>query len=347
METNKKIRMGLIGCGGMMTWSHAPSLDKLLGEGQNFEITATCDLIKDRTDNLANRYGAKSYIDYHDMLDDVDAVFVATTHDVHFEIAHFFMSNNKHCLLEKPLCNTREEIVILDELAREKGVTFMCAYPVPYWEGVCLMRDLLATGQYGKITQMSIWTEQYTPVPMEIAQEAAVSRGGGQLFSHGCHYIDILLEFLGDPAYGVHIGSNLNTPWMGDTEGTSNVTLMFKNGIMAYHFGTWGARGSTLNYTFQIHTDEGMFDYKDLGPTPTLTFTSMLHPDPDKRREIVWKLTSTAGHATWREVTHFLECIEEKKEPFTNARRALRGLDVIWKLYDAEKKGEIADLSNI
>ncbi len=336
-----KIRLGVIGCGHILNYAHGRALEKLLKDGKDLEVTAFCDLIKERADGFAVRFGAKSYTDYHDMLDDVDAVLVATMHDSHYEIAHFFMSNHKHCLLEKPLCNTREEVVDLIELSEKEDVTFMCAYPVPYWEGVCKMRDLLKTGEYGNITQMSIWTEQYTHM---YDFYSAKELGGGQLFSHGCHYIDILLEFLGDPESAVHMGTNLHTPWI-EKEGNSNVVMKFKNGTMAYHFGTWGARGTTHSYTFHIHTDEGMFDYDDTNAV--LKFTSMLHPNEDKRRETIWKLGSTDGHATWREIGHFLDCIEEHKLPLTNGRRALRGLDVIWKMYEAEEKNEIADLSNL
>ena len=85
--------------------------------------------------------------------------------------------------------------------------------------------------------------------------------GGGQLFSHGCHYIDLMIWMLGKPKSGVHMGTKCCTPWM-DREGTSNVCLEFENGALGYHFGTWGARGSSHVYNFQVHTEHGFFEYK-------------------------------------------------------------------------------------
>ena len=76
--------------------------------------------------------------------------------------------------------------------------------------------------------------------------------GGGQLFSHGCHYIDILLAWMGQPVSGTHLGTNFGTPWM-EGEGTSNVSLKFANGALGYHFGTWGAKGTRLRYSFHAH----------------------------------------------------------------------------------------------
>src|SRR5690606_25452304 len=83
--------------------------------------------------------------------------------------------------------------------------------------------------------------------------------GGGQLFSHGCHYIDQMLLWMRMPVEGTHMGTNLGTPWM-EREGTSNVTIKFENGAMGYHFGTWGARGSRLRYSVHAHCMGGMLE---------------------------------------------------------------------------------------
>ncbi len=123
------------------------------------------------------------------------------------------------------------------------------------------------------------------------------------------------------------------------------VVMKFKNGTMAYHFGTWGAKGTFHGYTFHVLTDKGMFQYHD--GTHTLTFDNSLDFDYASRQKKTWYLSSTAGHATWRAFKHFVECINEHKVPLTNGRRALRSLDVIWKVYEAEEKMEIADFSDL
>ncbi len=345
-----KVRMGIIGCGKMASMAHGPALQKLHDDGAPVEVTAVCDLDIEKANTLGEKFGCKIYTDYKAMVDDVDAVLIVTNHETHYEIAKFFMSHNKQIMLEKPLCNTREEIVDLIEDSEKRDLTFMCAYPVPFWQAVEKLRELLKTGEYGNVIQMSIWTEQYTR-PMtkdwKIIPDAIRTKkdlGGGQLFSHGCHYIDIMLEFLGDPEYGVHVGTNTGTPWM-EGEGHSNVTIKFKNGTMGYHFGTWGAKGSFHGYTFHVLTDEGMFEYR--ADDETLEFSTNRHPEESKRTSKKWFFPITTFHATWREIAHFVECVCEHKEPLTNPRRALRGLDLIWKLYEAEEKGVLADLSDL
>ena len=42
---------------------------------------------------------------------------------------------------------------------------------------------------------------------------------------------------------------------------------------------------------------------------------------------------------------HFAECVREKKTPITDGESAMKSLQVIWALYDAEKRNYIPDLS--
>ena len=47
------------------------------------------------------------------------------------------------------------------------------------------------------------------------------------------------------------------------------------------------------------------------------------------------------------EMAHFIDCIETGETPLTDPVSSLEGLKVIWKLYDAEEKNEMADLSGM
>ena len=43
----------------------------------------------------------------------------------------------------------------------------------------------------------------------------------------------------------------------------------------------------------------------------------------------------------------FADCVINNKKPFTDAKTALEGLRVVWKMYEAEKTGVVADFSDI
>ncbi|MGC8804839.1 MAG: Gfo/Idh/MocA family protein [Candidatus Ratteibacteria bacterium] len=195
---------------------------------------------------------------------------------------------------------------------------------------------------------MSIWTEQLTCYPEGHWARSAKLLGGGQLFSHGCHYIDFLLWFLGKPLCGCHIGTNRCTPWM-EREGTSNVTIEFENGILGYHFETWGARGSRLKYSFHVHCEGGMLEVNREQGKLILHHRATIHDAgimKSKQMEEVLMETPDAK-PTAEEMAHFVDCILTGNKPLTDAVSSLEGLRIIWKLYESEQKHILADLRGL
>ena len=62
---------------------------------------------------------------------------------------------------------------------------------------------------------------------------------------------------------------------------------------------------------------------------------------------VIWSGDAIGGKHTNLETAHFLDCIRTGKRPMTDARRALQSLRIIWKMYDAEKAGTVADLRGL
>ena len=341
----QKLRLGIVGCGKMMK-NHIDGVQLL----DDVEVTAFADVIEENAKALADGF-ENAYIttDYRTMVDYVDAVLVALPHDLHYECGMFFARKQKHILMEKPLCNSEEECLRLIETCEEEKVVLMCAYPVRHWPGVQKLKELIDSGEYGKIIQMSIWTEQLTLHNSETDWGTTARLGGGQFFSHGCHYVDMLLWFLGNPVKGSHFGTNIGTDIL--REGTSTAIFKFENGALGYHGATWGARGTRLAWDCQIMTEKGLLDFdrfkgmiKFYGQAKEHDFGSA-----DKQSYVIlWKQDDNAlSKQTQYEIKHFAECIRTGRTPITDGKTALKSLQVIWKMYDAEKHNVVADLSDI
>ncbi|HLV80269.1 MAG TPA: Gfo/Idh/MocA family oxidoreductase, partial [Chthonomonadaceae bacterium] len=243
----------------------------------------------------------------------------------------------KHVLMEKPLANTEPECLDLIQAAEQSGRILMTAYPMRYHPLVVRMKELVEAKTFGDIFQFSLWTEQLTRYPPDHWISSAARLGGGQLFSHGCHYIDLLLWFLGRPLEGTHLGTNCGTPWM-EREGTSNVTIRFEGGRLGYHFGTWGARGTRLRYSFHAHCTEGMLE-ADIK-------AGMLIFHRAGEQSLLMETEQTSKY-TDKELGHFLDCIETGAPPLTDGPGSLQGLRVIWRLYAAEQRKVVADLRGL
>jgi len=348
------IRLGMIGCGNM-AGAYLHGLREL---EPRLRITAGVDIELERAQQAtAGIPGARAFTDYREALDLTDAVIIALPHDLHHRVGLDCLAAGKHVLMEKPLANTEAQCLDLIHAAEAGGRVLSVGYVMrhdPLWTE---MGRLIREQIFGDVIQVSIWTEQLTDLTRGAWIGQRLRVGGGQLFSHGCHYIDLLLHWLGAPMDGTHTGTNLGTPWM-EKEGTSNVAIRFESGALGYHFGTWGARGSRLGYAVHAHCTEGMLELNHQEGTITLhrnpaggdlamqKYEQSSEIAEGPTRQILMRRQPT-GKATNAEVTEFLDCIETGRGPVANPRVALQSLRVIWKLYDAEERGAVADLRGL
>ena len=313
-----KMKLAVIGCGGMAK-AHAGRYDKVLSRVQ---VVAAVDVERTRAQAVADLLpGARTATDYREVLDDVDAVLIALPHHLHHPVGMECLARGKHVLMEKPLANSERECLDLIAASEKAGKVLMTAYCMRFHPLVIGMKKLIDSRDLGDCFQVSIWTEQHTEREPDNWMCRAATLGGGQFFSHGCHYVDILLWYLGEPLRGLHMGTNYGT-------------IEFRNRAMGYHFGTWGAKGSRLKYSFHAHCTDGMIEL-------ALREGKLIVHSKGEERTV---MTATSAKPTEEEMAHFLDCVETGATPITNARESLRGLRVIWKLYEAEQRGVVAYL---
>ena len=124
----KKIRLGLIGCGGIMNGAHIPGYIS----NENCEVTAICDIsdaaLKKTGDRL-NVPEENRYHDYKDLLASglIDAVDIATSNDVHVPIAMAALDAGSPVSVEKPIGMNFDESLALMEKSKQTGVPYSYA----------------------------------------------------------------------------------------------------------------------------------------------------------------------------------------------------------------------------
>ena len=329
------IKLGIIGCGNMAD----SFLDRFHNVNDEIEIVAAVDVDIERTKKLSEKFqGIISTTKYSEIFDYIDAALVVLPHHLHHQVALDCIKAGKHVLLEKPMAITELQCIELIKASESQQKVLMIGYVMRYNQLTLAFKDALDKSTVGNVFQLSIWTEQYTKYPEGHWTNFAKTLGGGQLFSHGCHYIDLLMWFLGKPVSGTHLGTNFGTPWM-EKEGTSNVSIKFENGSIGYHFGTWGARGTRLGYSFHAHGQKGMLE-ANFGENKLILHQS------DSSQKILYS-GSKSIKQTDNELLHFSNCIKTGSPPNTDARSSLQSLRVIWKLYESEQKNSVADLRGL
>ena len=195
--STEKIRFGMIGCGG----NARGHMTRLLGM-EDVEIVGLCDTaeasLKASVESHPSLASCPQFTDYRQMLDKVelDAVEISTPHTAHFAQIMDSLDKGLHVLCEKPMvCKVEDAKALLEKLEGSDlvfGISYQRHYMAPY--RYC--REVIASGELGKVTFFSCLQSQnwYSgQVGGGTWRSKMEFSGGGQLNDSGSHLLDIML----------------------------------------------------------------------------------------------------------------------------------------------------------
>ena len=228
-----KVRIGIIGCGGIANGKHMPSLKKL----PDVEMVAFCDIIRERAEKAAHEYGingADVYEDYHELLDrkDIDVVHVLTPNREHSQITVDALNAGKHVMCEKPMAiNTAEAQRMLDA-ARKTGKKLTIGYQSRFRQDSIYLKKACEAGDLGEIYYARAQAIRRRAVPTWGVFLDAENQGGGPLIDIGTHALDLTLWEMDNYEPAMVVGSTFRK--LADTENAANA------------FGPWDPKKFTV-----------------------------------------------------------------------------------------------------
>jgi predicted dehydrogenase len=326
----KPIRTAVVGLNMGLYHAHAFS------KAERAELTYVVDLDEDKAAKLAAELGCKYATDWTKIIDEIDAVSFCTPHHLHAAQALQAIQAGKHVLIEKPLANSEEECLQLIQAAEEHHVKLMLAFVVRYLPAVRKLKEVLDSGVYGQpIHAQGYQLGLLPPMPPQSWFSRKETLGGGVLFSHGCHYIDILLWLFGEPDRVQSMGTRLGTDWL-EGEGTAHSTIQFKSGVLGLLVCSWGTKVSQSPGKYHVHTTDALLELSnDMWKLEAVKkegkewVRELLYGGPEDDKPI------PGGNVRY-EINHFLDAITNDTTPETDGRDALLSHRTIWAMYKSE-----------
>jgi predicted dehydrogenase len=196
----------------------------------------------------------------HEVLNDagIDGVVVNAETSKHGDVILPAIEAGKHVFTEKALTIRTAESDTIGDAVRRSGIKFMISLPQRSNGETLLLKKLLDEGYLGQVTLMRA----------RIAHSAALDRwfkdgslwfgdaglaGGGSLFDLGCHTVDVLRWFLGEPESVIATTSNLTGAY--DIDDQCVAVITFKSGATGILDVSWVHRaGPNL---WEIYGTEG------------------------------------------------------------------------------------------
>ena len=147
-----KLRFGIMGAGGIA--GHFVRATRL---ADTAEVVAVASKSIERAEKFAKENNIASFCSYDELLarNDIDAVYVATTHNFHYENIKACLENGKHVLCEKAMVLTEKDAAELFALAENKGLFLMEAMWTRFLPSMQKAKKWITDGKIGKIQNIS------------------------------------------------------------------------------------------------------------------------------------------------------------------------------------------------
>ena len=221
-------RWGIAGCGFIA----GRRADVLKGR-RDARLTAVAARELTRAQDFAQKWGVpRSYGSYRELARDprVDAVYIATIHPAHAEIARLFLEADKAVLCEKPLAMSEREAHGMLELAAQKRCLLMegmWTVFLPAWQE---LRERLRGGELGDIRAMTADFSDVTPYDPHL-RIFDPAKGGGALLDLGVYCLHTAFYLLGTEYRSLSVGGR-SAP--SGVDSFASLTLAYPDGAEAY-----------------------------------------------------------------------------------------------------------------
>lgn len=200
-----KLKVGIIGCGGIANNKHMPAI-RTAGFA---DMVAFCDIIEERAEKSAEKFGidaAKVFTDYKELLkEELDAVYVCTPNRSHAFISVDALHAGKNVMCEKPMAINYKEACTMVEAAKETGKILTIGYQNRYRSDSQYLKQECEDGTLGDIYYAKAKAIRRRAVPTWGVFLNEYEQGGGPLIDIGTHALDLTLWTMDNykPKYAV------------------------------------------------------------------------------------------------------------------------------------------------
>jgi len=214
------IRIGVIGCGRIAN-RFVPEVSFV----SYVNVTGIYDINKDAVSLFAKNHHIDNIYDtVDDLLDNVQAVYIATPHLSHYELCKQAIMKKKHVLCETPLVLNGIEARELFQLAADNKVVLMEANKTAHSPAFNHLITMIKSGLIGEVVDVSaseskLWGERFT-------RELDPNQAGGSMFELGSYPLLPIIRLMGTNYANINLYSKMQ-----------NGVDIYTRGVMRYPHG--------------------------------------------------------------------------------------------------------------
>ncbi len=194
----KIVRTGIVGTGRIV-----PRFMSETKFVSGISVECAYNPVGNNVEAFAKKHDITVYTNsYEEFLSNVDAVYIASPNETHYEYAKMALEAGKHVLSEKPLAFTKAESQELYGIAQENGVVLMEAIKAAYCPG---FQQLINAAKSGKIGDIIDVEANFTRLASLGSRERTDARYGGAFLEFGPSTLLPVIKLMGGDYKELHI----------------------------------------------------------------------------------------------------------------------------------------------
>ena len=194
----KIVRTGIVGTGRIV-----PRFMSETKFVSGISVECAYNPVGSNVEAFAQKHDITVFTDsYEEFLSNVDAVYIASPNETHYEYAKKALEAGKHVLSEKPLAFTKAESQKLYGIAQENGVVLMEAIKAAYCPG---FQQLINAAKSGKIGDIIDVEANFTRLASLGSRERTDARYGGAFLEFGPSTLLPVIKLMGGDYKELHI----------------------------------------------------------------------------------------------------------------------------------------------
>ncbi len=193
---SKKINIGVLGCANIAERFVLPSIIEL---SENYNLVGIASRTEKKAILFAEKFNTKAYFSYDNVLDleALEAVYIPLPNALHYEWIKKSLQKGLHVLVEKSLACTYNEVLELNNLAKEKDLVLIENFQFRFHSQLKYIKDLVENGTIGELRNIRS-SFGFPPFSDEDNIRYTKELGGGALLDAGAYTIKISQIFMGD-----------------------------------------------------------------------------------------------------------------------------------------------------
>jgi len=311
-----KIKVGLIGSGHLGK-HHIKHLSKHV----DIDFVGFFDTNKEIAKQVSGEFSVKSFENFHQLLDSVDAIHIVTPTNTHYEIAKECLNKKKDVFIEKPITKNTKEACDIIEIAEKNNCIIQVGHIERFNPTVNRLKTVFTQPHYIEIERLAPFQLRGTEVPVVLDLMV--------------HDIDLILSIVDSNIVDVHASG---ASMMSDTVDLAHAHIKFENGVVA------NLKSSRIaqNYVRKIRTyEKNLYTITDL-MIPQIEVYGLEKNNVFSDQCIEQSVETAAGtknlfyekiipqkeDALLSEIENFIVSIRKRKSPIVDGKQGLKALEV-------------------